>query len=830
MAVVHDLLSKIPNPLQSKVGTGASSFGPLQSAEDARATNSNGSVAGIDKNWVFVGTSEIDGTRWNKSYPYQLMMVRQGQGSGNTGSEYQVEQTFTLPIAPSDLSIVTPFAINTTVTLGGIVEEHNGAPLRQISFSGTTGVTPLRGSAPIAGQASIFEGILGGTIAAIDRTIDSATSLIGLGPDKTNLLPEEMDEEDLKGTGYYQFRLLQRFLENYAALKKLKVNQNLRLALAIWKDQSVYLVTPQTFDVRRSASSPWEYNYSLQFKGWKRVVLGGVSAPAYSPFVPVTRDPNKFAFLMNKLQGARAVLQGSKDVLLAVNSDVERILFEPLREVVLSCKDVLGVAVTAADLPESIASTFKAAVLEAKTSFDQLGDDFRNLGVKSGKAEAGAGDTGDTKGALEGAENVNHIFDHPADNFELMDKIKPSELNLPPAIQRKITEERKRVRQLRRLDFEKTRDKFVEFAAQFADAVGAGNETFSATYGRQLVSATKTPTPDDFDVMFALNQTILEMNRLAASSAVDREQTTTMDALAGMASRSGIAFTVPTSKFAVPFPYGSTIEQLALTYLGDANRWHEIVALNGLRTPYVDEEGFDLILLTNGKDNQVTVSSAASLYVGQQVWLSSNSTSRTKRRITNIDQVSPGTVILTLDGDPDLDRYDVVAQAVLHAFLPDTVNSQMLIYIPSSLPPTEEDFRTKSIPGIDEFDRLIQVGGVDLLLTQKGDLAVTPDGDCRLSIGLANIIQQLKLVLTTPKGSLLHHPDYGLGIRPGASTADLDAKEMLSTLQTTLKGDPMFAGVSGVAISKAGPVLRVAMSVGIAGVNQTIPISVDIRR
>ena len=56
-----------------------------------------------------------------------------------------------------------------------------------------------------------------------------------------------------------------------------------------------------------------------------------------------------------------------------------------------------------------------------------------------------------------------------------------------------------------------------------------------------------------------------------------------IEAVAGLARASGIAFTVPTSKFAVPFPYGMTLEMLAAQYLGSRDRWMEIAALNGLR-------------------------------------------------------------------------------------------------------------------------------------------------------------------------------------------------------------------------------------------------------
>jgi hypothetical protein len=816
----------IPNPLQALKGDdNKATTSPFYHAELAKEnTAPNEEALRLPSNWEFLQKDGIDGKRWNKSYPYQLLTVKP-----DANGKYKIQETFTLPIPPQAMSITTPFAINTIVTLGGIVEEHNGAPIRMISFQGTTGVQPLKGIPDGAslGRANLLEGVFAGTVNAVNTLVTRTKTLIGKPDDNTRNLVSEADEDLLKSTGYYQFRLLQKFLESYVQRKRVAANEQLRLALAIWKDQSIYLVTPMVFEVRRDAGSPWEYLYSLQFKAWRRVKVNGGGPKEAEAFKPITRDANAFAQALNKLQEARRVLQGARDVLSAVKGDVDRLLFEPLREVVLFCKDAIGVATTAADLPSSIASSMKSAVLEAQASFSSLAG-VSDLSISSSKAETGAGSLSSSSSALTGAEPANAIFDKPEENFEAMEKIKPSELNISPAIQKKILEEKRRIRELGRLDFEKARDQFVEFQADFADAVGAGSDSYNRTYDRPTVVANKTPTQDDYDALFALNQVILEMNRLAASSDVD-QSLSTIEAVAGMASASGIAFTIPTSKYAVPFPYGITLEQLAAQYLGDPNRWHEIVALNGLRQPYIDEVGFDLPLLVNGIENQITVSDASNLYVGQPVWISATNTSRTKRRITKIERVA-GTAILTLDGDPDLDRFSTLAQASLHAFLPDTVNSQMLIYIPSDEEPEEEDFRTKSIPGVDEFDQLINVGGIDLLLTQNGDLAITPDGDCRLAIGLTNLVQRVRTALGTPKGSLIHHPEYGLGIVPGISTADVDATQLLTSLQDMFRNEPAFTGVSSVAISKSGPGLRIAMSVGIAGANQTIPVTVDIRR
>ncbi len=97
-------------------------------------------------------------------------------------------------------------------------------------------------------------------------------------------------------------------------------------------------------------------------------------------------------------------------------------------------------------------------------------------------------------------------------------------------------------------------------------------------------------------------------------------------------------------------------------------------------------------------------------------------------------------------------------------------------------------------------------------------------------MGLANIVQRVKLAISTPKGSLLQHPNFGFGLPLGDSTADITAKDILKAAQNLFKGDPTFTGVKNVVVQKIGPVLRITMTVSIAGSSQLIPISVDIQR
>jgi hypothetical protein len=230
----------------------------------------------------------------------------------------------------------------------------------------------------------------------------------------------------------------------------------------------------------------------------------------------------------------------------------------------------------------------------------------------------------------------------------------------------------------------------------------------------------------------------------------------------------------------------------------------------------------------NGAGNTIFVSSAEHLFVGQPVFIISDTTIRTPRTITKIDILSPTQTIVTVDGEANMDDFTVLAHAKLEAFLPNTVNSQMLIYIPSEQEPKDRDFTFKSIPGINEYDSYIAVGGVDLLLTPANDLVITPDGDSRWSVGLTNIIQKVRLALSVVQGTLNRHPDYGLPIEPGMSLADLSAVQVVRAAEGMFAGDPTFTDIKAAHIDVTGPLAKLNIAVEVAGTSQIIPISAQV--
>ena len=804
-----------------------------------------------DSTWY--RADSISGTNWDALFPYQLLVVQQqGNGTYTQLADAEGSWVFTLPMPPSSFSISMPFAINTSVTMGGYIEEHGGAPIRFIRLSGTMGVTFGRDNAPLPPGYDFRNSIIAGTAQDALATSRAAQNLISTTFVRN--VHDQSEYDDPSGqqplTGWFQFRLLQIFFEAYAEFKKTSAGRRARLALATYKDEAVYLVSPQSFDVEKGAEAPLEYRYNISFKALKRIKLSKGSADEPVPYVPVQDNPGALANMLNKLQQARIVVQGAKQTISAVGGDVHRDIFEPIRQTTLLVKDLLGVPITVADMSDSIIADMKSAIIQLASTRNAIANFPANTNRAFSTVSKNAQQITDNINALaaeqvddsnpvaavtmsRNAHPANSPFLNPSDNFDFFSLVPIGTLNLSPQVMAKVAGERARVRALKRVDYLAMRNQMKAASDAFANAINAGNATYNMVYGLQAPPTVviENPSNDDFDTLFALNATIIELSRLAVTDgAASSARLSSVAFIAGLATASGIAFRQPASKFAVPFPYGITLERLAQRYLQDSTRWMEIAALNGLQSPYVDEEGFILPLTVNGADNTVVISDNTHLFVGQPVWIGSTGVPRTSRTITGITRIAPAQYLVTVDGDADLDQYTTLTNASLQAFLPNTVNSQQTIFIPSDTQPKDQEFTTQTIPGIDYSDNLLAVGGIDLLLTPANDLVITPDGDTRWAVGLTNIVQKVRLALSTVQGTLALHPEYGLPLQAGMSLADLTAAQVVQAAKGMFAGDATFTGIQAASISISGPVAQMSIAVNVAGTSQSIPISQQIRQ
>jgi hypothetical protein len=795
---------------------------------------------------------ESELARWSKLYPYQLLVL-EAVPAQDKSVTYRIhpDWEFTLPLPPEAYKKGMPFAITTSASQRGVVTEHGGAPFRIISIRGTLGGLPARGTGNQRSVgARILDGVAPATLDRLRGIKNDAESVLASAAGTVVTNPNVHEAKEFEGSvksappvaktsGFYQARLLQNFLEAYVGIKMTSAGKNLQMAVATWKDQEVLLCDPVDLNIDRVAQRPLEYLVDITLKAFRRVKIDG-SAANFQLESPIRLDPNALARAMNSLEAARRVLQGVDQLAAAVVGDVTRLLFEPLRELLLVVKDAVGAAVSVADLPRALRDELRERWITTEAERSILGDPagaFQD-GLADRRREAGtAGGEIRPLTTTRQAEDRRRLLatspavkSYDAGDVELLRTIDVAQLRPPPALQRKINGEKDRVRQMRRADYEERRDKLVVLANRLAAAVGASTPEIAATYGISVAVVKPAPSHSDHETLRAIDAVVGVFDQFAATA--NGEPTrgpTSVEVMAGLARRSGIAFTTPTSKFAVPMPSGYTLPQLAQLYLGNADRYHEIVALNGLAEPFIDEVGFELPLLTNaGPDRVLLAGVEHQLYLGQPVTLGSTAVRRTSRRILQLVETGGNTVII-LDGDPDLAQYQVVDGAVLHAFLPDTVNSRQLIWIPSQDEPDEDSWITKAIPGVDIWDPMVAVGGADLLLDSTNDVVITPDGDAPLATGLVNILQELRILLEVELGKLALHPGFGLGVKVGGSTADLDPKTVVATVKRTLADHPAVLRVETANVSKRGPLVTINATVILTGTTTPVPVQFEVR-
>ena len=808
--------------------------------------------------------------RWDQLFPYRLLVIdsktnqvvgKGGQltysitgesGSGGTGSAIvnflnSSSWAIQLPITPQQLSIQDQYAINTSATLRGVLEEHGGIKFKIISAAGSVGVWPYRESiSKPSGTPGIIQSLFGGTLEALGSVIGSVNSLVnvatgGSPANKPTSLTPDNSTFGSQSTGYYQALKLQQFLEQYAEAKLNPANSTWRLVFDIPKQNQSLVVTPMQFTWQQNANKPMEINYNLQFKAWRRINLNQAVQEVPASNQPIS--PGILQTILNTISAARTVTSASINLIGAVRSDVDAAL-NVLRQTSLFVKDLVGVGITAADLPFQIqrdyASSIAASMAILSNTISSNNSDpavrsnlnsvvaaqNQNEGLTS--AAVSGGQLGSQAAINQSLNPAAQVFANPEQNFVLMDQVPVSSLVLTNAQQAQVQLDVDNARSTTVDDLKQYRAVIQQLALQLSNSFGTGDAFYSKVYNQPAPTKRIQPvTLDEYDILKSLYDVMQSYDILTATTQIDDDnKQTNMDYVAGLADLAGIPFSVPTSKILAPVPFGLTIEGIAARYLKDAQRWLEIVTLNNLRDPYIDENGFQYPLLSNATGRQITVGSNVNLYVGQRVLIIGAGQPSSARTILGIDRLSDTSFLITLDGLPNLDNFTTAAISKLQAYLPGTVNSQQKIFIPSDLPvPNDSNIIP---PSGTANDPLTGLSKVDWLLTDKGDLAVNNYGDFRYSSGITNIMQALRIKFGSKSGTILTHPNFGLGVKVGVISSDLQIQNLYNSINEMIQEDPRFQGVSSLQIILNGPTLTINLGVTIAGVQGVFPVTFNL--
>lgn len=803
---------------------------------------------------LFYNFASIDGLDFRKIYPYSFVIYDESTGEG---------REIFLPLPPTAFSIDIPSATQLTVTLGGIVEESNGAPLRTINISGSTGIinskdfevpkpaedflksNPAgdnRGSDSSDSNSSNFlnligdyaiktavgtaTGALSNTLGELQSTYNSVASAVQniIKPfgGTINFYPlNKYDNNIRKKTGFYWFHSLLRFFEYYLHIKRTEEGKNIRLIFNVYKDRQFFYVTINNFRWQKIPGSV-EYNYSISLTAWKKIIPNTLKQG--DPVIPTSSSFNLFDSLRQSISGIRETILSLQNVFYAANQDIYENVLVPLSELNLLVKDAAGLQKTCGDFFDqfkngSFNNAVSRYVKENPFIYNELiqASTKNNYVFGSPQSSSSASLDNDKKTLSSNQSQTNilpsDMVKNPYKYWNFYDQIPTDSLQLDQKSRSAINSKLESVRSFTIYDIIERRKKLESFSKTFSDLAIKDkrlnlNEVLLSSQLNSLIISC------DVLINYYKNQPKNVSNDYY-SYYVD------------YAVSNGLNLTKARSKFFVPFPAGSTLESLAYQYLNDSGKWLEIAALNGLKAPYVDEEGFYLNLKSNGNQSTILLSTRENLYVGQVVEISSDTVTAKKIKITEITEFSKTEFLVSFEGSLDLSVYTVLDNAKIHAYLPNTVNSDMLIAIPSNATPINQN-QVNLGPGLDQLNCVAQTSKIDLLLSTSGDLVLTANGNIKRAIGFTNLSQAAKIKLLTKQGSMLHRPNFGNPLQDGISIANFNAKKYLSQLNQTFGQDQRFTGILFSNVSVKGPAVDVTLLIGTSNAGVNLPITTTV--
>lgn len=449
------------------------------------------------------------------------------------------------------------------------------------------------------------------------------------------------------------------------------------------------------------------------------------------------------------------------------------------------------------------------------------------------------------------SKNINPFSDGVIYNryYAIFDNVLIQAINLTNEEQRLIDARTRIVKAYSKNDFLRIKKDIINYRDRVADVAGLTDITYNEVFDRGPIPPQINATITDANLMLTLQQDIGSVdfvlsNLFAVDSAIDPF------ALArSNANNPDIQIGQYTSGTLVKINYGEDLQGLATRMMGSPDKWIDIAIANGLKPPYIDEVGQKLGLLSNGNGNQINIAATDingeynidKFYVNQVVVLQSTTqVFPDQRTVANIRQIPiSGEIILTLDGEADLDRFKISENANIRVFKPNTINSSFFVLIPSTTPLS--DSRQDEVPwflaksAADE-----KRAKIDIAIDERGEINFSTNGDLKLSYGLENAIQAIRLKIITELGSLRYHPTYGLVNIIGNKNQNIDDLKslLIESLTNQIQADPRFDRIESLdvqylvngATNQSVAALGITLSVRLAGGTTVVPISFTVNK
>lgn len=750
----------------------------------------------------FKRITTIQAENWDKKGLYEIYVAR-GANLNKVDEFWVVEPSFgedqvsggiVLPLNPQNIAISHPIPVQLTPTSKGIIEEFGHVMISDITITGTTGVLPFRAENQKREVAGLLGQVFGGTINAANRVVSSFQALTNTNDKTTGA------DIDAKTTGYYFLEQLQNYLLRYTEAKR--EDPGLRLVFADYKRNKKYVCSLSRFSTQKSAERPTLITYTMNLRAWE------ISDPDQIQLTGQFDNlaPKKAAFLeaLNKLRQARLVVANAASVITAVRSDIEQSVLEPLRQGILFCKDVLGIPKALADLPNDLLASFNSYVIQNVDSL--IAQAQSTPGISDiWKEYKKAGQTGSQQ-AINAAFSVSNTVA----NIAGFDGLDISQISITPVQQLALDLIDEQTRNRTFKDFDADRLKLKSVIEDFEKSVGL----------KEGVLGFRAANNNDISILGALNSSIQAIDIISPVNGIQNKitmQNVFQDVVNTYTDGNQIQVgAAPNGARLAPVPFGFSLEEIANLYLGNPDAAVDIITLNNLSPPYIDEIGQELSLVANASDDIIVVPSTSDLYIGQKVEIYSSVKLPEVHTILQIK--SQGSNLQLTLSSSALTGFNVGDAAKIKFYLPNTINSSSYILLPIGTAPDTSDFvpEARKVYATANLDLVDKIMGVDILTDKNGDIVITPQGDVKYALGMTNALQSLRVLLQSYVGTYLRHPTYGGGVEPGQSNAELNARQIRQGIERTVLSDPRFAAIEGLNVKITGSVSTIDLSVRLA--------------
>ncbi len=413
----------------------------------------------------------------------------------------------------------------------------------------------------------------------------------------------------------------------------------------------------------------------------------------------------------------------------------------------------------------------------------------------------------------------------------LLMNLQLSEFSLTTDEKKIVAQEYARINSFDITDFLNMADFISQQITNAADIIGMGDPQGSVIYSGQTLEKQREPTFDDLlqiEALIELEQTI-EGIVFAFKQKQSRPPDLLKVASNNLSSSSGVSIhTAYRSYRSVPF-FGS-LEQMASRYLGDPRKWFELVTVNDLQPPFVDEYGTKYSLLAPGSASSVTIDNSQSpqVFIGMKVRVGSVTFREEYRLVTDLSANDDGSLTLFLSGEPNLSRLLPTQNAYVRIYAPGTITSGSMVSIPLDVRSSMPSVLTPTSDVLRQLDKSLLAFGVDILRDRKtGDFLTDSTGNYQYAVGLQNIQQAIYWRLRTSLGQLPFHPTYGIDLAIGNRYTgnESEVTKLANAIKQSILSDSRFRQVEITRFISTGNGVSIEMVVRVGDSTLLLPLS-----